>query len=285
MDCSVTGCLRPIFAKGICHPHYDEQRRAAMPLCEVDGCEDHQHAHGLCGKHYRARLRTLSEPCDVVGCERPQVANGLCDTHRKRQDRHGNLDPTRASDWGGKGSHPLYHRWGYYRRHDGIACEEWTKDFWVFVNCVGRPPSPRHQLKRLDLTKSFGPDNFCWIENVYIPTEGESVKDRNRRSQKQYREKDPERYRRYCFRKKYGVGPDRYNAMIKGQNGLCAICGNPETATNRVTGETINLAVDHDHETGKVRALLCKGCNTGLGSFRDDPELLIVAALYLEKHK
>jgi hypothetical protein len=55
--------------------------------------------------------------------------------------------------------------------------------------------------------------------------------------------------------------------------GLCDICGGVPTG--------IGLCIDHDHETGMVRGLLCNGCNIGLGGFRDNPRLLIRAADYL----
>jgi hypothetical protein len=60
------------------------------------------------------------------------------------------------------------------------------------------------------------------------------------------------------------------------QGWVCAICGNPTATGHR-------LAVDHDHTTHRVRGLLCESCNNGLGRFKDSPELLRLAALYLER--
>ena len=59
------------------------------------------------------------------------------------------------------------------------------------------------------------------------------------------------------------------------QNGRCAICGVPEYELPS------RLYIDHDHETGKVRGLLCPSCNTGLGHLKDDPEVLLRACIYL----
>ena len=72
----------------------------------------------------------------------------------------------------------------------------------------------------------------------------------------------------------YGIEPDEYLEMCNSQQGKCAICGN-EPTTQR------GLHLDHCHDTGQVRGLLCHGCNTGLGAFSDDPELLAKAIGYL----
>jgi hypothetical protein len=72
----------------------------------------------------------------------------------------------------------------------------------------------------------------------------------------------------------YGLEPDDYHALLEAQGGGCAICGTPPNATRA-------LAVDHDHETGAVRGILCGRCNPGLGHFKDDPLLLEKAAHYL----
>ena len=77
--------------------------------------------------------------------------------------------------------------------------------------------------------------------------------------------------------KRYGLSVERYEQMLDEQGHVCAICGDPETTGRR-------LAVDHDHSTGQVRALLCQACNTALGKFRDSPALLLKAAEYLNSH-
>lgn len=59
------------------------------------------------------------------------------------------------------------------------------------------------------------------------------------------------------------------------------ICSGKETRLQE-TGEPKRLAIDHCHDTGKVRGLLCMSCNIGLGAFKDVPELLFVAYLYLK---
>lgn len=85
--------------------------------------------------------------------------------------------------------------------------------------------------------------------------------------------------------KKFGLTVEQYAEMVKAQNNLCSICGKPETAIISKKDPTPRaLHIDHDHATGKVRALLCSGCNTGLGAFRDNPMLLCAAAEYVQYH-
>lgn len=78
---------------------------------------------------------------------------------------------------------------------------------------------------------------------------------------------------------KYGISAEQIEALLHEQEDRCAICGERFVAGSRHT----TFHVDHDHETGAVRALLCGGCNTGLGGFRDNPESLRTAADYLER--
>ncbi len=85
---------------------------------------------------------------------------------------------------------------------------------------------------------------------------------------------------------KYGITRSQWTAMYEQQGGLCAICGRTLSAelTTRV-GSGIKTCVDHCHETGAVRGLLCDHCNKGLGSFRDKIDLLRSAVGYLESYE
>lgn len=75
-------------------------------------------------------------------------------------------------------------------------------------------------------------------------------------------------------RRLYGVDSERYESMRAAQNNRCAMCGD----------EFLDVAyIDHSHKTGIVRALLCRGCNTGLGCFKDSPSRCLAAAAYLQK--
>lgn len=78
----------------------------------------------------------------------------------------------------------------------------------------------------------------------------------------------------------YGISAEEYEALLASQGGLCAICRQPEVHKTR-GGGVKNLSVDHDHETGAVRGLLCVRCNAGLGNFKDRIDILNQAIAYL----
>lgn len=80
-----------------------------------------------------------------------------------------------------------------------------------------------------------------------------------------------ERNRESHFRRHYGITVAERDAMIKEQFGICPICLAPGPKH-----------VDHDHDTGKVRGVLCFNCNSALGKLRDDPGAMRRAIAYLE---
>lgn len=79
------------------------------------------------------------------------------------------------------------------------------------------------------------------------------------------------------LKRQYGMTFEKYDEMLSAQNNVCAICGNNET-------ENKKFAIDHDHVTNKIRGLLCHKCNRGLGSFKDDIQILQNAVNYLKEH-
>ena len=81
------------------------------------------------------------------------------------------------------------------------------------------------------------------------------------------------------MKNRYGITMDDYDILFQEQEGLCAIC---EMPGQRTANRDFALVVDHDHETGLVRGLLCYPCNMGLGGLGDSAADLQRALRYLE---
>jgi hypothetical protein len=79
--------------------------------------------------------------------------------------------------------------------------------------------------------------------------------------------------RHYHLIKRYGIGAAEVDELIRQQGGLCAVCGEREAKQ-----------VDHDHETGVVRGIVCLLCNAAMGAFHDDPVLIRRAIAYVKEH-
>lgn len=94
--------------------------------------------------------------------------------------------------------------------------------------------------------------------------------------QREWRKRNADKVANYEL-KQFGIDYDEYNRIFEKQNGACAICG-------RNSGKK-KLHVDHDHKTGKVRALLCSNCNMSLGLVREDTNVLEKMIRYIFKHK
>jgi Recombination endonuclease VII len=89
--------------------------------------------------------------------------------------------------------------------------------------------------------------------------------------------KDREGHRLAAITRRYGMSREDYCAMSEAQGSACAICRTPFADIKR-------LCVDHCHQTGQVRGLLCNGCNVGLAHFGDDPRRTTAATDYLLRH-
>jgi hypothetical protein len=91
--------------------------------------------------------------------------------------------------------------------------------------------------------------------------------------------------RKSGLKKCFNMTIEDYDKLFTIQNGLCAICNKEETILHHSTKEKVKLSVDHNHQTNKIRGLLCTLCNFGIGYFKDSSELLRKAASYLESHE
>lgn len=99
-------------------------------------------------------------------------------------------------------------------------------------------------------------------------------------NKRRHSETTPEQRRQYHekhLKRAYGITLKERDAMFDAQGGRCAICGATEHGGR-------NWHVDHDHETGVVRGILCHGCNHALGGAHDNPDTLIAAAGYLRRN-
>lgn len=231
----------------------------------VDGCTEPIYVKkvGYCRKHYSAWnrhgdplawKRHKRASCSVEGCELPQAAHGYCDRHYRADRRYGTPTPPprpttcSVSDCDGSvdalGMCDLH-----YRRHrrDGDQ---------------GRPLCEWCSASLTDATAKW--------RKRYCSKECRELSDRQRR-QDTYRE---------TWLRKYGLTVAEYDGLLVAQGGGCAIC---DSRDPRGRAKSPYFHVDHDHGTGRVRGLLCAPCNTGLGSFGDDPARLRSAIAYLSE--
>jgi len=100
--------------------------------------------------------------------------------------------------------------------------------------------------------------------------------------QREYRKATAHIQRARLLRRTFNLSLQEYGEILVAQNGVCAICNQPERTKRN--GKTKALSVDHNHETGKIRGLLCHDCNTAIGKLKEDKMIFLSAIRYLEKH-
>jgi hypothetical protein len=211
------------------------------------------YVRGFCGPCYhrlrrsgsvaRKNVQNLGRSCSREECSHPAYSKGLCIFHYERQQ------------------HPLRNTWKLIRsRYLSDVPDHWAR-FEAFLADVGERPGPRHQLRRLDEGAPYSATNIRWVAPVKKGTDS-------------YTKEERAAYARdWRLRTQFKITLAEYDAMVKAQDGRCAICTGKE--------ENSSLHVDHCHETGRVRGLLCIRCNRGLGYFLDNPAFLKSAIEYL----
>lgn len=273
-ECSELGCTNHVFARGICRKHYEQVRLETAAPCSFEGCTAPSYRGDLCSTHYRLFTLSKRPKCIIPGCNDPQhsLSKGLCNKHDFRMRRHGHAEQTRQVDWGARESHPLYSSWVWHKRRGAAGmCDEWRNNFWAFVEAVQARPANHHLLK-LDIHKPIGPGNWHWSEKIQSADKAAR--------QREWRKRNIEKATGYDLKRRFGLSIAQYEAMADTQNGVCAICKQPERSLDKDGGPR-RMPVDHCHTTGKVRGLLCTACNRALGLFKDSPDILASAISYL----
>jgi hypothetical protein len=85
--------------------------------------------------------------------------------------------------------------------------------------------------------------------------------------------------REWHLKKTYGISTEDFNFLREKQNYSCACCGKHENEISRK-----RLYIDHNHQTGKVRGLLCHSCNVSLGLMKEDIDSIASLIAYLKEH-
>ncbi len=233
--------------------------------CTVPGCTRPHKSKGYCRAHYIRfwRGKPVDSPvrggevprCSVDGCTDEAHGRGLCLAHYARQ-----------------------------RRGAPIAAEIKRRDRNQPEHCV--EPGCTNPVKSKGLCKmhyarhlrhgSTGersrqkPQNPCTVTGCDGAASSNGLCERH--------------YQRFRKAAKFGATPEDIARLFKEQDGKCAICRCEEESPDGTTGRTRELAMDHNHSTGKLRGLLCGACNKAIGMLGDDPAVLRAAITYLEKH-
>ncbi len=243
--------------------------------CSYEGCHNKRNhlKTGLCTPHRRVQLhegqlrplrprsRIQSPTCTGPECDRPSESHDLCKEHDSQRRRGLPLHVI------GTG-----HRLAQLRRWERMT--ETEKAEWSERVRAGIPAERTEQhIQRMAASNRAG-----WRAKL-IGTErkcrtcgtGFVLDDLKR----WYCSKPCKRM--YSQVRRYGLTVEEFREMRARQADLCAICGGPWRGWN---GQ--NPHIDHCHETGRVRGLLCASCNSAIGRFGDNPALLRRAADYLE---
>jgi len=132
--------------------------------------------------------------------------------------------------------------------------------------------------------------------------QGNTCKECNRKAARKWRSENPVRYkatrkawekdninlaitrRKNRLKRRYHLSPDRITAILVAQDYKCAVCGVAlqDPFSKEPEPDATKPVMDHDHRDGHVRGALCSACNTGLGQFEDDPQIVKGAYYYLK---
>jgi hypothetical protein len=203
--------------------------------------------------------------------------NGLMPKQRKQKTWFTASDGTKGSNTlvakeVGVTSTTIYHVFNYPELVSSETIKKVLNAVAKLEYTVGKPT-----IKKCNKCKIAQPytNFYCLdIENDYFSSECKKCE--YKKSQKYYNENKHKISKKASNKhrmNKYGITEEQYNDILLSQNSLCGICKKPSDKT---------LHVDHNHKTGEIRGLLCSGCNTGIGHFKEDIDSLTNAIKYLK---
>jgi hypothetical protein len=202
-------------------------------------------------------MRRTHETCTVPGCSRPHKARGLCQAHHQR-----------------------------HMRGVPVAVEISSRQRVVAEHC-----------SEVDCMEPVKAKGLCKMHYARLLRHGHTKYPDRKRPPKPCTAPGCENHlyaKGLCHQhyiriknmaKKYGTTPEQMDALLAAQGGVCAVCGGLSRSQNGSSGKVIDFHVDHCHETGTIRGMLCSHCNRGIGLFQDDPAILRRAADYLDRHR
>lgn len=238
-----------------------------MATCSVDGCEKDVHSKNMCQAHYR-KFKKYGTATPTPDMKRKP---GRKPDPSAPRSRYG---PARANE--GKGRTYKHLEIGGTCTNGHLLTEEntHTSPKSGFLRCSicrtnatrrhhDRPEVSELQPKNADKTHCKQGHEYT-EENTVVLADGS----RGCKTCRKARSYD-------ANYKKYGIKYDDKLRLIEEQDGLCKVCEQPLPEDPR------KVHLDHFHDDGTVRGVLCGSCNYGIGCFKDSPELLMKAAEYL----
>lgn len=244
-----------------------------MSCCSRDDCEKSVHSRGLCQPHYRQERRREDDP--LVGTRKrgpkqravqvaptpDRPAPVKVDHRRMTAEEKAARRQLRNAKTQCFNGHELNSVNSYVR--DGKkVCRLCQRRYQQ--RHLGRPETPDTvPLALRNGNKTHCPAGHAYAEHGYVKpgARGCRLCDIDNRK-----------------RRIYGVTAEQFAEKLTAQENVCAIC-------MEAFKDARDTHIDHDHATGDVRGILCGRCNLGLGNYKDDPDLLRLAADYLDYHR
>ena len=127
--------------------------------------------------------------------------------------------------------------------------------------------------RKIKEDRKENPEKYKKYDGKYYKNNKDKYKEYAQKNKKKIRKNRRKSY----LKQIYNLTEEKYNKILKQQRGVCAICKNGNGKKN--------LFVDHYHKTGKIRGLLCHHCNSSLGFFDEDINIIKNVIKYLEKYK